>query len=176
MKNVKMRITYIIIIFVLGSINFSYSQKSHLLVLRKAPTSLVRAYTYSKTFPRDWVKKKWDESYAIIRVNFKDGEWFVLMVRTKSNIPQSYHFSPTNSFIKEKLKDGYQIQDICMSVANNRIKYLYVFSKLSTSPVDNYYYSGKASLGYGGGAQKYTLTELFKRGRKNGYSFGVQKV
>ncbi len=161
--------TFISLAIILLFFKFSNAQQNHYVVLQKRQ-SLGQSYNYSKTFPKDWIKQKWDESYRITQANFKNGEWFIVMDKKDNPKAQTYRHSPNNSIIREKLKDGYAIEDMCLYVSQNKIKSFYVFTKTSNSPIAKYYFSGPINWHPGYGAVDDVLDQRIKDGWDKGYT------
>jgi len=141
--NLSMKNYFISLILLLSSTGL-WGQQNHLLVLSKKDVG-GQIYTTAKEFPSAWVKKHWDQSYNIHSVNFKKGEWFVVMNK-QGGKKQAYYFNPSGDIIKEKLQDGYKIQDNCPYSKANKRGTFYVFTKVSNNPQRQYYYSGEAGL------------------------------
>lgn len=157
--------TRLITLILLFSCLGLWAQQNHLIVISKRNVG-GQIYTTAKEFPKDWVKKYWDQSYNIHSVNFKKGEWFVVMNK-KGGKKQAYYFSPSNDIIKEKLQDGYKIQDNCPYVKGDKRGTFYVFTKVSANPQSLYYFSGEAGL-FGYKPWK-TLPDQIKAGWKKDY-------
>ena len=169
MKSVKMRIKYIILLVFFNYTYYTYAQQNHYIVLQKSQT-LGQVYSYSKTFPKDWIKEKWDQSYRITQTNFKNGEWFIVMDKKSNPKAQIYRHSPKKSIIREKINDGYEIEDMCLYIYQDRIKSFYVFTKIKKSPVKQYYYSGPLNWHPGFGAVDDVLDQRIKDGWDRGYT------
>lgn len=158
---------YIIILIInVIFISTSLGQQNHYIVLQKR-SSLGQVYNSSKSFPKKWINDNWNNSYRITHTNFKNGEWFIVMEKQNNPKAQLYRFSPNNQVITDKLNDGYKIEDVCLYVENNKIKAFYVFTKISTSRVNNYYFSG--GLDWGPGVDN-TLKDRVKDGWDKGYT------
>lgn len=139
---------------------YSIAQQNHYVILEK--NNLNQVYSVVNKFPKDWIKKQWDSGYLIQNVNFKQGEWFIVMNKPSKTYAQKYMMNPSNQQIKDKLRDGYSIQDICLYTNGNKILRFYVFDKISVNTVSNYFFVGSTSF-------QNTISKKIKSGWDNGW-------
>jgi hypothetical protein len=121
-------------------LNTLTAQQSHYIIMQ--PNGKQQSFTTATSFPEKWIRQKQEEGYRIEITNFKNGEWFVVMEKKNPLFKQEYKINPSRKKVIQKLKDGYQIKDICYFVEkNNRVKSFYVFDKVSISPQKNWHHS-----------------------------------
>ena len=81
-----------------------------LLVLSRL-TNEAQSYVYGDEFPKDEVKKKWDEGYRITEVGVVPGQWFVILTKNSGFGSQNYWIQDAwpADFIKKQWDTGQRI-------------------------------------------------------------------
>lgn len=125
----------LILIILFGFVSFTYAQNNHYVILRKQKP-IDQWYYCGESFPEEQIKAKWNESYMISCANFKEKTWFIVMDKTVNSVRQEYLFNPSDQIINEKLEDGFNVQDACNYLINNRIGTVVILTKLSDKPVN----------------------------------------
>jgi hypothetical protein len=121
---------------------FCHGQSYHNLILIQGnnPSQWV-SETKAKKYPEAIINSKKKEGYYVSNLNYKKGYW--LLVMNKGSRNQSIHISPPKGLVGQKLKDGYIIQDFCFFPEGNKIKRLYVLTKVKNVKVRSLYFFGQ---------------------------------
>lgn len=112
-------------------------------MLEKRP--IYQVYKVSKAFPEKWIHSYNNEGYRIDNVDFKQGEWFVVMNKKVNFYKQEYKFDPSAEQIKDFMADGFSIEEIVIYNSGNRFHCLFIFNKLSINSVKTLWAALKTS-------------------------------